>query len=252
MNHLFTAFAIGIKNTSEDDIVIQSVKLNCVHDKGSVESIDFSQNVTANVPTGATSSIQPYVKYGTTSKATSNPFNTFSGEHTLPNKNGFSPDIFQPSATDTLYYMVWPQTGVVLNATGISLGENDEEEDATEAKTRDANSPLLLEYTVDGVPFKKRLRLPNENWLPGKKYYLEVQIADKLVEVTSTVKDWYYTDSKVDFSQQSVSVKQGNHLMWDPNTCTIDEIAKEVEVKYGKNAVGAFTIDAPLGGQWKV
>lgn len=251
MNHLFTAFAIGIRNTSEDDIVIKSVTLNCVHDEGSV-NIDFSENATANGPTESASSVPSIAHYGQTSKSDANaPFNSYSGSYTLTSGSNL-PNIFSPADIDQKYYMVWPQTGVVLNATGISLGEDDEEEDETEANERDANSPLLLEYTVDGVPFKKRLRLPNENWLPGMKYYLEVLIADKLVEITTTVRDWDYTDAKVDFSDNSILVEEGGHLQWDETKCIVDHTKKEVYVKGGMPVEGTFTINAPQGGQWRV
>ena len=237
MKHLFTAFAIGIKNTSEDDIDIKSVKLNCVNDNGSAE-INYGPGLYT-------------IDYGTTTQ-TAKPFVSFSGSHTLTKRTGYLPNIFAPSAADKQFYMVWPQTGVVLNATGISLGEDDEEEDETEVNERDANSPLLLEYTVDGVTFKKRLRLPNENWLPGKKYYLEVLIADKLVEITTTVRDWDYTDAKVDFSDNSILVEEDGHLRWDETKCIVDHTKKEVYVKGGMPVEGTFTINAPQGGQWRV
>lgn len=238
MNHLFTAFAIGIRNTSEDDIEVKSVKLNCIHEKGSAQ-IDFSQDETD-------------VTYGATSKATATAsFITSSGSYTLAKKGGSALNIFDSSDADKQFYMVWPQAGSVLNATNISLGEDDEEEDATEASERDANSPLLLEYTVGGVSFKKRVRLPAENWEPGKKYYLEVQIADKLIEITSTVEDWYYTDAKVDFSENSIEVKETGHLQWDGATCKVVDDERKVYVDKGKPVEATFCIDAPKGGQWR-
>ena len=237
MKHLFTAFAIGIKNTSEDDIDIKSVKLNCVNDNGSAE-INYGPGLYTIV-------------YGTTTQ-TAKPFVSFSGSHTLTKRTGYLPNIFNPSDAEKQFYMVWPQQGTVLNADGFSLGEDDEEEDETEANKRDANSPLLLEYMVDGVSFKKRLRLPNENWLPGKKYYLEVLIADKLVELACTVLDWDYTDAKVDFSENSVVVKEGNHLKWDEQKCTVYPDLKKVYVKNAAPVEATFCIDAPQGGQWRV
>lgn len=246
MKHLFSAFAIGIRNTSEDDVIIKSVQLNCIHDKGSV-NIDFSESATADVTTESTTLVSPIVQYGTTAKATENPFLTFSGEHQLSRKTGYSPNIFVPSAEERQYYMVWPQDGDVLNASNLTFTDEDEE-----AAADDDLFPMVLEYMADGVVYKKRARFPNEDWEPGKKYYLEVQIADKLVQITTTVTDWDYTDSKVDFSNNSISVKEGGRLKWDEETCTKDDSKKEVYVTNGAPVEGTFTIDTPLGGQWRV
>lgn len=246
MNHLFSAFAIGIRNTSEDAVTIKSVSLNCIEDKGSAE-IDFSESVTANVTTEATSSFSPVVQYGATSKSTSNSFITFSGEHQLASKTGYSPNIFVPSAEDRQYYMVWPQKGDVLNASNLTFANEDEE-----AAAEDDLFPMVLEYTIEGVEYKKRARLTNRDWEPGKRYYIEVQIADKLVQVTTTVSDWDYTDSKVDFSANTIMVKETGHLQWDAATCAIDDSKKEVYVTNGAPVEGTFTIDAPQGGQWRV
>lgn len=242
MNHLFSAFAIGIRNTSEDAITVKRVWLNCVHDKGSAE-IDF--NKTAS--TEATSSVSPDVQYGTTSKSTENPFFMFSGSHTLAGKTGYAANAFYPSSGERRFYMVWPQDGEVLNATSLTFANEDEE-----AAAPDASFPIVLEYTVGGKEIKKRMRLPNENWMPGKKYYLELQVADKLVNLTTTVSEWDYTDSKVDFSVNSISVKDNGHLQWDLATCTKDDSKKEVYVTNGAPVEGTFTIDAPQGGQWRV
>ena len=245
MNHLFSAFAIGIRNTSEDAVVIKSVSLNCIHDMGSVE-IDYSKNITAN-GVDETTLLSPGVEYGTTSKATSYPFITFSGEHQLVRKTGYSPNIFAPLSENKRFYMVWPQDGDVLNASSLTFANEDEE-----AAANDSLFPMVLVYSIDGVEYKKRFRLPNEDWKPGKKYYMEVQIADKLVAISTTVSEWDYTDSKVDFSASTILVKENGHLQWDAATCTIDDTKKEVYVTNGAPVEGTFAIDAPQGGQWRV
>lgn len=143
--------------------------------------------------------------------------------------------------------MVWPQDGDVLNATSLTFANEDEE-----AAEPDASFPIVLKYMVGGKEVKKRMRLPNNDWEPGKKYYLELLVADKLIDITTTVSEWDYTDTKVDFSQNSISVKEGDQLQWDAATCTVDDSKKEVYVTNGAPVEGTFTIDAPLGGQWRV
>ena len=102
--------------------------------------------------------------------------------------------------------MVWPQDGDVLNASDMIFDNED-----AEAAEPDASFPIVLEYIVDGNSFKKRMRLPNQDWEPGKKYYLEVLVADKLVQISSTVRDWNYTDAKVDFRDE-ILVKADGYL----------------------------------------
>ena len=46
MNHLFSAFSIGISNTSQDDITVKSIKLKRLHTTGSA-TIDFRGDNTA-------------------------------------------------------------------------------------------------------------------------------------------------------------------------------------------------------------
>ena len=58
----------------------------------------------------------------------------------------------------------------------------------------------------------KSNKLPEEDWEPGNKYYLEVQIADKLIDVTTRVMEWDYTDVDVDFSGNVIMVKENGHL----------------------------------------
>ena len=230
MNHLFTAFGIGISNTSEDDITVKSVTLRTIHDKGSA-TIDFSTTPCTVNP-------------GQTSIAT-NPFRTYSSNvgYTVSKDGGVVYNIFNPSATKKEYYIVWPQDKNVFPKLTFA---NDEDE----AKEPDTSFPLILEYTADGKDFKKRMQLPQMDWEPGKLNYFEILVADKLVEIKATVKDWKYSHADVDFSTSTVAVKDNNHLIWDENTCTVNHDTRTVYVKNGQPVEGTFTIDAPEGGQW--
>ena len=96
------------------------------------------------------------------------------------------------------------------------------------------------------------MKLPAENWEAGKKYFFELQVIDKLVELTSTVTPWEYTSTEVDFTQSAVEVNSEGRLAWDANTCTIDHANQKVYVRNGQPVEATFCIDAPLGGQWRV
>lgn len=235
MKHLFSAFGVGIRNTSEDDITIKNVAIYGLHERGNAE-IDFSSSFSG-------------ANYTTSTLRNNNEaftdYNNASG-YTLPAQTGVKFNIFDPNATNKYYYMVWPQSADVLSPT--TPVNNPSEPDREYAAS---DSILQIEYSVDGANFKKRMKLPYEAWEAGKKYYLEVQVADKLVEVITTVKDWEYTTSEVDFKEGSVLVKQDAHMVWDGSTCIVDTLARKVYVKNGQPVEGVFTIDAPEGGQWK-
>ncbi|MBR5842545.1 MAG: hypothetical protein IKY64_08090 [Bacteroidaceae bacterium] len=234
MNHLFTAFGIGIQNTSEDDITLKSVTLRTLHDKGSAV-IDFSQTPCV-------------VTYGNTAisrNPSTTAFVSYTGNHVLNKRGGTLPNIFDPTASSRRYYMVWPQAEDVFPELNFA-------DDDAEAAAPDTDFPLVVEYVADGNLVKKRLKLPQQAWVAGKRYYFEVLIADKLVEITATVKDWNYSTSEINFSDQMVVVKENNQLVWDESTCRVDHSVRKVYVQNGRPIEGVFTIDAPEGGQWRV
>lgn len=237
MSHLFTAFGIGISNTSKDDVTIKSLTLRTLHDKGSAV-IDYSTTPCK-------------VNYGETSisrNPNTDPYYTLTddtGDYTIQKQNGVLYNIFDPSATAKKYYLMWPQAESVFPELKFA---NDEEE----ADADDTLFPIILEYESNGQTFKKRLKFPKQAWEAGKLNYFDILIADKLVEIKATVKDWNYSHADVDYSASTVTVKQGNHLIWDESTCRVVADAKKVYVKNGQPVEGTFTIDTPEGGQWRV
>lgn len=239
MKHLMSAFAIGIRNTSEDDIKVKEVSLYGIHETGSAV-IDYSGT---NVATSYNTS---------TARATNSPFISYK------NATGFdvpSPtagnesvtyNVFNPSETEKHYYMVWPQAAEVLSPTNVDPNPSDDREYLA------TDSILYIEYAVEGNTFKKRLKLPNQAWEAGKMNYIELQMADKMVVLTATVKDWEYFPSVIDFANGSILVKEDDHLIYDPEKCIVDATNKKVYVKNGQPVEGKFTIDAPPGAQWRV
>lgn len=239
LNHLFTAFSIGFSNTSEDDVYITKVTLNGLHDKGSAVIV-FSQTPTEITYTTSVQST-PFAQYIAPDRGLF-----------VEKKKGVVYNLFNPSSTGKEFYMAWPQDVSVVSP---ELDFANEEEEAAEP---DTSFPFVLEYTVDGNNFKKRAKFPDYSWEAGKKYDFEVLVADKLLEIKATVTDWDYNYSSVDFSNNAVVVKEYNHLIWDVNTCIVenstDANGKRVDkvyVKNGQPVEGTFTIDAPAGGQWR-
>ena len=235
MKHLFTAFGIGIRNTSEDAMTVKEVKLYNIHEQGSAE-IDY--NGTTAAATYTTS----------TTRAADAPFISSTTEFTLlasPSTGGTVVDnVFNPAEAARHYYMVWPQSADVLSPTTPELGADDDPD-------LDVRNILYIKYQVGENTFEKRLKLPAQAWQAGKRNYLEIQVADKLVSLTATVKDWDYTSSVVDF-QDNILVEEDDRLKYDEEKSIVDKVNKKVYIKNGQPAEASFAIDAPTGGQWRV
>ena len=153
-------------------------------------------------------------------------------------------NVFNPAETSKHYYMVWPQTAAVLSPPNSGSGDDYD-------PNTDPSNILYIEYQVGENTFQKRLKLPDQAWEAGKRNYLEVQVADKLVALTATVKDWDYTSSVVDF-QDYILVEEEDRLRYDEEKSIVDHTNKKVYIKNGQPAEASFTIDAPTGGQWRV
>lgn len=234
MKHLYTAFGIGFKNMSEDPVTITSVAIEGIHDRGTA-TIDFS---------GSNS----VATYGETSIArdADTPFISCNTSYEVAPDGGQVHNIFNPSDTEKRFYMLWPQAAEVVSPSTPYTGSTEEgrEFEATD-------SILAITYILGGQECERRVKLPTENWEAGKRYYFELQVIDKLLELTATVLPWDYTSTEVDFSQSTVEVKEVNRLKWDESTCTVDHTAQKVYVKNGQPIEATFCIDAPQGGQWR-
>lgn len=236
MKHLFTAFGIGIRNTSEDAMTVKEVKLYNIHEKGSAV-IDYNGATAATTYTTSTS------------RAAADPFISSNTEFTLlasPDPGGtVEYNIFNPAEDDKHYYMVWPQSAEVLSPTNADPNPSDDREYLA------TDSIFYIKYQVGEHTFEKRLKFPANAWEAGKRNYLEIQVADKLVSLTATVKDWDYTSSVIDF-QDNILVEETDRLKYDEGKSIVDHTNKKVYIKNGQPAEASFTIDAPTGGQWRV
>jgi len=233
LNHLFASFGVGLRNSSEEDVTITKVALEGIHDKGGA-TIDYSEDVSGVIyaPTSV-------------SRSAGMPFMEYSGEgYLLPKEVGVVGDAFS-GVKEKVFYMVWPQERDIVSPSTPVTDEGEREYAATD-------SLLVVEFMREGQKFGKRIKLPDVAWEAGKKYHLEIQIADKLVELKVTVNPWEYTSGSVDFSEEAVAIKEGGHLIWDENTCIINEEEKKIYVNQGQPIEASFALDAPQGGQWRV
>ena len=233
LHHLFASFGVGIRNSSEEDVTITKVALEGIHDKGGA-TIDYSDDVSGVIYTPTSVSRQdgvPFIEYN-------------GGGYLLPKETGLVGDAFS-GVKDRIFYMVWPQTKEIVAPNTPVTDEGEREFAATD-------SLLVVEFVREGQKFSKRIKLPEADWEPGKKYHLEIQIADKLVELKVTVNPWEYSTGSMDFSNEAVAIKEDGHLQWDENTCIKNDTEKKVYVNQGQPIEATFALDAPQGGQWRV
>ena len=238
MNHLFSAFSIGIQNTSEDDITVNSIKLQRLHTTGTA-TIDFSSATKVAYNTYNTSSTeQPLAENKTVY--------TLQGTKSIAGGTS-KPNIFDPADTKQRYYMVWPQAVDVIYSSELKNKPDDEV-----STMGDEHFPLIMDYTVNGESVHKKMKFPEMAWEPGKKYSFDVLIADKIVELQVNVTDWNYASSEVDFREQAIEIDGDNHLEWDETKSEVDHTKKEVYITNGLPAEATFAFAAPEGGKWSV
>ncbi len=246
MQHLFSAFSIGIENLSEKDITIKEVTLRHIKTQGSA-SVNFNPSVTRQVTYSLSEQTAPETSFLSYSKQDGYVVKAGDLEH----------NIFVPGTkTENKYYLVWPQT-----LPEISFNTEKEEEEA-----EDEEFTLVMKYTVEGdddAVITKRMKIPSSslNWEAGKLYSYNVQIADKIVTLNYTIQEWDYIDSDVNFKDGAVTV--ASPIDWEngekkadgtfeKNTCIVDTASHKVFVEGIKPVEATFGFSTPEGGQWYV
>lgn len=229
-SHLFTGMSIGLLNRMETPVTLNRFCLEGLCNSGSA-TITFA-DVTE-------------VEYGSVTKTSDEVFKTAAG-YTLEAETGTVKNIFTGSTTVQKYYMLWPLSKDVLSPTT----EASDKSDGREYEASD--SLMVIDYTLDGFNFRKRLKFPAIAFEAGKRYHLDLIFADRMIELVCKVNPWTYNDVDIDFADQTVTVKESGVLHWDPSTCAIDETNKVVYVTKGKPVEAEFAIDAPTGGSWMV
>lgn len=237
LKHLFSSFGVGIRNsfpnevgTTNGDVTIKKMVLMGIHDKGSAV-IDYTNN---GIATYENTSMSDETK----------PFIAYAGEgYVLPAEVGVVGDAFSGSR-EQVYYMVWPQKLEAVTTPPAQEGNDGEEV---------ISGPYLdVEFLRDGETYAKQVKLPEMDWEAGKRYHFELQMADKQIELTATVKDWEYNSSAMDFMDSTISTADQSRLSWDANTCIIDEQNHKIYVKQGQPIEATFAFTTPQGAQWRV
>ena len=234
-SHLFAAVSFGAKNTSNSVVKLLEFKVEKLYNAKSA-TINFSGSTpTVVYADGTQGDVFRSVAYSDAAAVT------------VP-KDGSGTtmyNIFGKPGKKQEFTLIWPQAMNQLHS------------DATVSEDNDGNPiypdsyKMYVKYTVDGVPFTKRINFDNTlAWEAGKKYHYDIIFADKMVELKCVVNPWDYVSEDINFENQTVSVKEGSTLSWDASVSEVDPTNFKVAIKDNKPAVGTFTLDTPKGGRW--
>ena len=231
MKHLFTAFAFGVSNGTNSEVVLKEFSINGLCSTNSA-SIDFDSAAT--------------VTYGEGTRSTGVYVQKTGDDITLGAGDRYA-DVFNTSATSPQYMIMWPHDGAGkqwLHST---------KEIETDPKTGEITYPgeylMYVKYTMDGATFEKRLNFPPGTvWEAGKRYHYNIEFADKIIKLTCTVNAWNGSDLNIDFANSAVSMKEGKTLIWDAAKSNI--VGTNVYITNNTPAEGTFHFDTPVGGNW--
>ena len=234
-SHLFAAVSFGAKNTSNSVVKLLEFKVEKLYNAKSA-TINFSGSTpTVVYADGTQGDVFRSVAYSDAAAVT------------VPKEGSGTTmyNIFGKPGEKQEFTLIWPQAMNQLHS------------DATVSEDKDGNPvypdtyKMYVKYTVDDVPFTKRINFDNTlAWEAGKKYHYDIIFADKMVELKCEVNPWNYVKEEIDFKNQTVSVKDGNILSWDSSVSEVDATNFKVAIKDNKPAVGTFTLDTPKGGRW--
>ena len=235
-SHLFAAVSFGAKNTSNSVVKLLEFKVEKLFNAKSA-TIDFSGSTpTVVYADGKQGGVFRRVAYSDAAAAV-----------TVP-KDGSGTtmyNIFGNPGDEQEFTLIWPQTINQLHSTDLVT------EDTDGNPVYPVSYKMFVSYTVDGVPFTKRINFDNTlAWEAGKKYHYDIIFADKMVELKCVVNPWDYVSEDINFENQTVSVKEGSTLSWDASVSEVDPTNFKVAIKDNKPAVGTFTLDTPKGGRW--
>lgn len=234
-SHLFAAVSFGAKNTSNSVVKLLEFKVEKLYNAKSA-TINFSGSTpTVVYADGTQGDVFRRVAYSDAAAVT------------VP-KDGSGTtmyNIFGQPGDGQEFTLIWPQTTEQL------YSDKKVSEDGDGNPVYPESYKMYVSYTVDGVPFTKRINFDNTlAWEAGKKYHYDIIFADKMVELKCVVNPWNYVSEDINFENQTVSVKEGSTLSWVASESEVDDKNLKVAIKDNKPAVGTFTLDTPKGGRW--
>ena len=230
MKHLFTAISFGAINNTKSNIEIQEFSINDLYSKNSASIRYDIQN--GEVVTSYGAGVKQTGAYRT---ATNVSLDGRSGAVSYNN-------VFT-SSNNQEYMIMWPHETSKLHS------NEEPTTDANGVVTYPGSYLMYIKYTMDDVPYEKRINFPEgTSWDAGKKYHYDLEFADKTIKLTCTVNPWKYNDFDIDYSTESVSMMASGTLSWNNTASNVN--GSNVYIKNNQPAEGSFHFKTPVGGNW--
>lgn len=236
LNHLFSALKLSVKNISDYEVLIDSVKLTGFKNTRSA-SIDFKTTT-------------PTITYGNIS---SSDFDLF-----VPDEGDGPADFAVADEVVPLtdYVMIWPQT--YSDLTGVTLDVH-----YRVIVAGDPSDPLTARINL---PSQSMFQTTGKGFDAGIKYTVTLQFMKSVISLSVTCLPWDYEEHVWSYADHSISARAGTYddgLLWfyrkdnngDPTVePTQDERSTKVQRFHTINEVliGKFYIEAPTSGRWQV
>lgn len=244
LKHLFTAFRIGAKNTTENDITITSVQVCGLKNRNNAQIV---------YTTGTQASVN--CNYGTASHTAN--FTTASSFVLPAHGAGNVTDIF--GTTDAArkadnYRIMWPHAAADFDCTGAYTYSEE-----TGYEIIDNNAPIIIvDYVMDGVNCRGVAEFPKATadtylaWEAGKKYNFSISFSGKQIALEVNVQPWEYENDTINYDDGTVSLVGSNGLSVpeENNNCVIYD--KDVYFTTGAPITANFRLATPLGATWMV
>lgn len=242
MWHLFTAIGIGIKNATKVDVTIKSLTVQNLTNVKSA-TVDWSDFVAGH---------DVDVKYyaAAANSTTKDLGLKYTGEEFTLAPGTSVKDVLTSTTggnNSNSYFLMWPQTVAELTpANDFNV------DDAGNYIENDTDPLIIIEYITNGTTVKRALRFAENTVLQaGYRYHFDIVFAEKMVELITTVKPWNYSSININFDDAAVSVKEGGVLTPTPGSYT-PGAGRKLYIKNGQGVNFTFTLDAPVGGTWRV
>lgn len=236
MKHLFTAFAFGVSNSTNSNVVVKEFSINGLCSTNSAV-VDFDFNFNSATAT---------VTYGAGTRSDGIYVQKTGADITLGAGERYA-DVFNTTETAPQYMIMWPHNGT--GNQWLHSTEEIETNPETGVMTYPDEYLMYVKYTMDGAEFEKRINFPAGTvWEAGKRYHYNIEFADKIIKLTCTVNPWNGNDLDINFEDSTVSMKEGEQLRWDTSKSNV--VDNNVYITNNTPAEGLFHFDTPVGGNW--
>lgn len=245
-SHLFAAMAVGIRNESEDEVYITSVRLKNFYNKKSA-MIDYS-----NTGVAALTNVDS-TRYVTS--PSNIVFPNCETQKTLV--EGARLDVYSGAVSTNdspTFFMMWPQSKADLNASPsprLELNYQIKDDWVDDSHTALVDHRATFNF--------RDLDVLSEGMEHGHKYLINLLFRGESIDLTINILEWNYVMQDIDYTNSSISANGGGSIphdgtLWfyDNNNSSTQYATREATLQSGQVLRGEFYIESPRVGAWAV